>query len=342
MGWKASMTKEKSIGDNESLNDLTIEKLRTSIIQEHKLVENSPTDFHPFLHLYGAMSQPLIINLVRGQCIPDDVLKLDIILKDWQKTTSKFREIEQKEAGIADNNFPIEIEQNNKLNEIMNDPLFKNTFSTSPIKIQMVDVDYLVAPQRSVSMEHVDRLLKIIPDDPTLENLIDICLSPQQVVPSIKTLQQTPNLVSFSSSSNDFRFLGGFVKENLTKDDMAYCLGGGQPVAAILLFIGYGVGSINILHANNRLILNNGFHRVYALKKKGITRIPAVVQEIGNPELEFPDNILGLNRSYLLSHPRPVLVKDFFEEEMTTIFKLKHVVRTVQMQWGTNQFNMAV
>ena len=155
-------------------------------------------------------------------------------------------------------------------------------------------------------------------------------------------MQSAPNLLTFSSTNGDFRFIGGFHKEKLTDDDLKYCLGGGLPVSAIILFVGYGSRSINVLHANNRLILNNGFHRVYALKRKGVTKIPAVVQKIGNPDLEFPQAILGLTKDYLLQHPRPVLVKDFFINDLTTVLKKKSTIMSVRVQWGYDQMPMAV
>lgn len=31
-----------------------------------------------------------------------------------------------------------------------------------------------------------------------------------------------------------------------------------------------------------RLVLNNGFHRVYALRRQGVTHIPVVIQRDGN------------------------------------------------------------
>jgi len=324
--------------------DITFDKLTSAIKTVHKTDPTITTEeqSHPFLYLYGAMAQSHLINLVRGQCILEDVKGLEEILVNWRNATNLFRQIELKEHGRADKNFPMDIESNSKLKQIAENPLFKNTFSQSPIEFKLVNVDNLVAPQRNVSLEYVDQIMKRIPQNPSIDDLIDLCISPKQAVPPIKTLQQAQNLCTFSSPSIDFRFLGGFLKENLTDEDLKYCLDGGNPVCAMILFVGYGGGSINVLQANNRLILNNGFHRVYALRKKGINKIPVVVQKIGNPELEFPQNILGLSRAYLLNHKRPVLVKDFFEEGMTTTLRLKHAVRSVQVQWGTNQLNMAV
>lgn len=135
----------------------------------------------------------------------------------------------------------------------------------------------------------------------------------------------------FSSPSVDFRFLGGFLKDQLTEDDLKFTNVGAQPIRAITLFVGYGSGSINVYQVGNRLILNNGFHRVYALYKKGIRKIPVVIQKIGNPAIEFPPQILGLSADYLLRHPRPILVKDFFNEHLTRVFKRKKMIRILNV-----------
>jgi len=108
------------------------------------------------------------------------------------------------------------------------------------------------------------------------------------------------------------------------------------------LLYGYGAGTINVLCAKNRLFLNNGFHRAYALRKKGITKIPAVVQNIGNPELEMPENIHGLPKKYLLEHPRPVLVKDFFDDKLTARLQMKKTVRTLDIQWSVDKRDIAI
>jgi len=287
----------------------------------------------PTLFLYGAMAKPNVMTIVRNQCIPEETENIEKILTGWQRAATLFRKIEESEKGVADNNFPINIEPNPKLLEIQNDPLFRYGFSIYPSEFKIVEIDNLVAPQRNVSLSYVEELTKRIPKNPTMDNLIDICLSTKQKVPTPQSWQNAPNVFTFSSPSVDFRFLGGFPKP-LTNDDLQFCLGGGQPIGAIILFYGYGTGSINVLQANNRLILNNGFHRVYTLRKLGITKIPVVVQKIGNPDLEMQPQILGLTKEYLLKHERPVLVKDFFVEDLTTILRLKNTIRTVQIQWG--------
>lgn len=295
-----------------------------------------------YLHLIGAMAQPQVTSVVRGTCISEDVQNLDKILTEWKKATELLRKIESQEQGFADNNLPEDLAMTPKLKEIESNPLFKNTFSAVPFEFKLVEIDRLVAPQRRVSLDYVDTLLKRLPQNPTMDDLIDFCISPQQSVPIPKNLQVSETAFSFSSPSADFRFLGGFLKDSLKEDDLKHCLSGGLPVGAMILFIGYGAGSINVIHANNRIILNNGFHRVYALRKKGIKKIPAVVQNVGNVALEMPPAILGLSTDYLLKHPRPVLVKDFFEQQLTTILRLKNTIRSVRVQWVFDQSDTPV
>jgi hypothetical protein len=337
------MSEIKNTTSNLINNKITNDQLKNAISAVKNSTTNDTDTSSSSLYLYGAMAQLPLINLIRGQCIQEDVDNLPTIMSNWEKATKLFHTIESQDLGIAGSNPTMDIDGSYpKLAEISNSTLFKNTFLNSPIEFKLIDIDRLIAPQRHVSLNYVQQLEKIIPNNPSMDDLIDICISPIQNVFPVKTLQQAQNMCVFSSPSNDFRFLGGFIKNELTDDDLRYCLEGGNPVSAIILFVGYGGGSVNVYQVNNRLILNNGFHRVYALRKKGITKIPVVIQKIGNPEFEFPPQILGLTSNYLLNHPRPVMVKDFFVKDLTTVLRMKKTVRTVQIQWGTNQLNMAV
>lgn len=66
---------------------------------------------------------------------------------------------------------------------------------------------------------------------------------------------------------------------------------------------------------------------------EGITRIPIVVQHVSNIEIEFPEHHLGLSRTYLLNHKRPVLVKDFFDEILTMELRPKPRRKTLKIIW---------
>ena len=110
---------------------------------------------------------------------------------------------------------------------------------------------------------------------------------------SLASRRRHPNSRSLARSHRlDLRFLGGFRKP-LGEDDIAVAHTGGQPVEAVTLLIGYGAAPINVFYVGNRLILNNGFHRVVALRAEGITHIPAVIQRVAQAEIEFPEQLLA-------------------------------------------------
>jgi hypothetical protein len=135
------------------------------------------------------------------------------------------------------------------------------------------------------------------------------------------------------SPNTDLRFLGSFLKP-LALEDLRHAVQGGNPAAAIISFVGYGAASVNAFRVGTRVILNNGFHRVFALQSVGVTEIPLVLQTVQNPALEFPPNIAGVPREYLLGSPRPVLFKDFLEERFAITLAAKERLKIVTV--GTN------
>ncbi|HMJ49703.1 MAG TPA: hypothetical protein VK440_03930, partial [Burkholderiales bacterium] len=132
------------------------------------------------------------------------------------------------------------------------------------------------------------------------------------------------------------RFLGGYPKP-ITEDDIRVAHMGGQPVEVVALLVGFGAAPINAWMVGRRLVLANGFHRIVALRSEGITRVPIVVRHVGNAEIEFPEQFLGLSRAYLLQQPRPVLVKDFFDTTLTIELKLKPRKKVLKVTWGQEE-----
>jgi hypothetical protein len=191
-----------------------------------------------------------------------------------------------------------------------------------------VEIDKLVAPQRTVNLEYVERLIERYPATPTMKDLFDVCISLKRDMDPIQHLEVAPNTHVFSSPNSDIRFLGAFVKD-LNGEDCSYAEGGGLPAAAIIAFVGYGAAPVNVLSVGRRVILNNGFHRVFALRSIGVTKIPVVVQHMRNAQLECPPQVAGLPREYLLTHPRPVLVRDFFEPDFAITLKVRERIKTV-------------
>ena len=119
-------------------------------------------------------------------------------------------------------------------------------------------------------------------------------------------------------------------------------LGGGVLANAILLLFGYGSSACNVYSVEKRMILNNGFHRLYALSSLGITHAPVVVQRVTNAELELPPEVAGLPSDYLVEHPRPVLMQDFSDEALLKVIYRKPHLRNVQIGWNVQQTEVPI
>src|SRR5215469_14271663 len=295
----------------------------------------SPTvEFYRYRYLMGAMLRQHLLATVRLWCIPSELGRVEAIGQAWSAASSRMTQLVQSEAGAADSivvaDPPVTVK--GRLEQIASDPLFRASFSALPASFKVVEIDRLVAPQREVNLDYVDEITARIPG-PGVEDLLEFCVGPRSAPPEWKVLQTAQNQLLVTSKSIDLRFLGGFRKP-ITEDDVAVAHTGGQPVEAVTLLIGYGAASINVFSVGNRMILNNGFHRVFALRSKGITRMPVVVQSVAQSDIEFPNELLGLSREYLVHNPRPVLLRDFFDDSLTVELRLAPRRKTVKIGWG--------
>jgi len=298
------------------------------------------THFFNQRYLYAVATQGEVTQHIRTQTAVEESERLPEILAAWQTLQPSVQQLVQAEAGLADTQAPEAIgnEHASVLQAIRENELFQKSFSMLPHTFGIVDIDKLVAAQRSVNLDYVDRLRKQYEGKTSVAALIDICLSPTRDMPPVQQFETPNNTHVFTSPNSDVRFLGSFLKK-LTPEDASFAVAGGLPVAATIAFVGYGASSVNVLHCDNRIILNNGFHRVYALRSMNITKIPVVIQRVSNFQLEFPPAVSGLPREYLMGHPRPVLMKDFLRDNFSISLKAKDRVKVIMVQAGAQQFD---
>lgn len=290
------------------------------------------------LYLFGVATQSDILSYIQTECIESEVKRIKQILTKWREAAVHFQNLIVNENGLAEtiNIKDINPKFKKRLKEIANNKLFQKTFSSLPIQFKMIEIDKIIACQRYVNLDYVKQIQDAYLKDKSDANFLEICIGSSHSLLKPALLQNAPNVFSLSSPSVDFRFLGGFPKE-LSQDDIDASTLGGLPVSAIVLLFGYGGSPINVYYANRRVILNNGFHRIYALREAGVKYIPAVVRLIQNIELELPPQILGLPKEYLLKHPRPAMIKDFLDQKLVTEMKVKPRIRTVKISWGFDQ-----
>ena len=295
--------------------------------------------FLSHLYLFAAYTKKQVSDLVKNKCVDEESSNFTETIQSWQQATESLRQIEKEESGIVDKCETFDI-NSGLIEAIKLNPAITNTFSKHVLDFKMVEIDSLIAVQRNISLDYVDELAKKIPKNPSEDDLLKFCLIPEQQVPLPKPTRKNSKSWYFSSPSNDFRFLGGYLKKELTKQDIQLTKVGGYPTHAFMLFVGYGAVCMNAFSVDGRMILSNGFHRAYALKRKGVKKIPLLIKKISNSDLEFPDEVKGFKRNYLLKHPRPILVKDFFNDDLVHIFKRKSSTTVVHVNWNSDSIHI--
>jgi hypothetical protein len=282
--------------------------------------------------IYGTLTQGELNNYLDIVSADSEDRKQEI-KRSWPVAADAFQNLVASEAGLPESvaTSALPPEMDDYLRNVRKNPAFAKTFANYPISFEYVEIDKLVAGQRTVHLDWVGELIKKGRPD----NIAEFCLDPGQDSTPI-TIARSGNTAFTASSRNpSMRFLGVF--ENPFQDDGV--LGhhpGGQPAHAIVLLLGYGISTINAYRVNRRLILGNGFHRLYALKALGLTHAPAVVQRVTHPQLEMPAVLGELPREHLVNTIRPGLMKDFFDERLVCEITQKSFIKTIQVAWGTN------
>lgn len=296
------------------------------------------------LFLFAFATQAEVLRHLRSETALEERARVAEILDTWSARQARVTTLTEREAGVADriHTEPLPPEHREHLERIATHPLFQKTFQDHSVTFELVEVDKLIAPQRTVNHSYAQSVAAALSVPPTLDQLIALCLEPaRSSAPPVQHLEVQANVHMFSSPSADLRFLNSATRE-ITADDLSLAESGGLPVSTVLSFVGYGCASMNVYRVGRRLILNNGFHRVYALRSLGIRRIPVVVQEIHDAHRELPPIVMGMPTSYLIHAPRPVLVKDFFESGFTVSLRVRKRIRAIKVTVSASRYDVLV
>lgn len=154
--------------------------------------------------------------------------------------------------------------------------------------------------------------------------------------PAIGHSRTGPNQFTFVSPSTDFRLLDATL---LDPGQISGYEPSGHTVAVMALVIGYGSNYLNAFQVEDRLVLNNGSHRAFALREHGITHAPCILQHISRRE-EIEVVASGPFKDHpdrFLKDPRPPVLKDYFDAALRKLVHVPRKRRMIKASFGFEQ-----
>lgn len=299
----------------------------------------APADEHAYLFAHTRL--PDFLAFMTGDTLDGPAADRARLADDWRKAAARFQELQQTEAGWADRPpvgpLPKSVEP--LVRRVAGDPIFRRSFSAVPGEVGLVELDRLVASQKSVNLTHVARIKEQLGASPDLDAVFRTCLPFDHPTPPSRTGRVAKQSYVFASDSNDLRFLDSLV---LRPEQVADYPTSGPLAGVVGVVVGYGSNYLNALALDGRLVLNNGFHRAYALRALGVTHVPCVVQRLSGPEdLEHigraairrdPDVYFGL--------ARPPVLKDFFDPALTRTVTRPRLTRQVRVTFTVEELDV--
>ena len=298
-----------------------------------------PLDNHVFLTGRPPVNE--YISVVRSLANLESPPDTKLIIDKWRKAYNHILELEGMEADLADHppvaHCPRELEP--LIADIHADTPFQRTFAATPFRIAMVELDRLVVFQKHINLNWVEKIKGRLGNPPTIEGIFNVCLAVTQKHPPVRVIRSDKNVFVFSSPSVDMRFIEPVLIEpvHVSEPDLL-----GRPGKVLGLTVGFSTNYMSAIEIENRLVLNEGSHRAFALRAMGITHAPCVVRHVKwREELEMITGTdLSRNPDRSLDVIRPPLLKDYFDPLLHAVIPIPRCHRQVKITFNVETLDV--
>jgi hypothetical protein len=292
------------------------------------------------LYLTGRPTLKSFLRFVEKQAVTPE--HDGTLVEEWHAARELVRSLEKDEAGLADNPEIVELGDDYEplLSEFLKDPIQRDSFNTVPTEIALVELDRLVVYQKHIDITFAANLQRELGEAPNKDQVFRTCLPYDHPRPPVQWSKVDSKTYVFVSPSNDLRFLGALPLEGGQLKDLPSWEG--DVVNCLGLAVGFSSNFMNAIYAENRLILHNGSHRAYTLRKMGFTHAPCIVQHVPSRDaldIVAPQEVRGSADAYL-KHPRPPMLKDYFNPRLHKMLQFRRRMQQITVRFDVTESDL--
>jgi hypothetical protein len=289
---------------------------------------DQPVDQH--VVLLGRPPLKRFLDYVEDLAVDGRSADVRALTEEWHTARACIRNIAKEELGWVDKPtiHPLPAHLHGLREQLSKDPILQNGFRIETVDVGIVELDRLLLTQRHVNLEHVQRLKRTLGPSPSEEDIFKFCLPFDHPQPLTRWRQTDGNTFVFISPSNDLRYLDATV---LTPAQVTGYPPPGSIAGVVGAVVGFGSNFLHAIHVEDRLVLNNGNHRAFALRDMGITHAPCLIRHVTNREelRAVTSSEIRKNPDLYLKHPRPAVLKDYFDPRLHKVIDVHRTLSQI-------------
>lgn len=275
-------------------------------------------------HLMGATRLADFLTFVRERAdlsalYGEDSDPMMEMAESWRAAARVYDALETAEPYPQDapTIFPAPAEMLEYCDQLVALPHIRREFDRVPVAIGMVPLAHLICAQQRIQMPQI-ATEAAVPQRPADAELFASCLPLTAPPHAFHVIQQVMDekqgSVTFASDNHDIRVLSTQVVNGKAAE--GNWPGYSQGVLAVP--VGFSGNVVNVIRFQDRLVLNNGYHRVCDLQRRGLTHVPAIIHVCRHWEdvgLAGSSEVFQ-NGSVYFERKRPPLIKDFADSRL--------------------------
>lgn len=273
------------------------------------------------------------LDFVKAKVVGGAAIPQRRLADEWRAANDHYYDLELSEAGAADDVecLPLPAELKPLARKAKAHPWFREAFGTLPTRIMMVELDRLIVTQTHIERPFADALGGGIGAAPDPEALFRLCLPLDRPDPPVRIQRLSAERWLFSSGSTDFRaHPPALLERELLKRLVSF----GPVSAGLVLPVGFGSNFLSAVRSGGRVVLQNGYHRAYALRALGLTHAPCAVTEVTRKDelkLVAGEDVCGDPEFYFAAR-RPPLLRDYFDPKIRKVLPIVRMETVIEVE----------